>query len=256
MLRTYDATQPPCPAPTWWQRMQASGPLLHWYLWLGTYSVGPPPPPPFGYGALWDSKAPHWHTCERVSYCVETSPVSRLPVQDGSLSVRTLSLFLAFIFCPISFWRDWAAFLGVWYPLPTFRSCFVEVAQHSNDLLVNLWGRKWSSCPILLPSSDHSQPNTSSLKGPSYSESCSIFSCLTLGLVKLQPPGISCNFSNLPLFLQIIYYFLCSLCSFCLIAWSTLYLLPLSAWFLVFLGCYPRYYFLYRVFSEQGVCFP
>ena len=46
MLRTYDATQPPCPAPTWWQRMQASGPLLHWYLWLGTYSVGPPPPPP------------------------------------------------------------------------------------------------------------------------------------------------------------------------------------------------------------------
>ena len=157
--------------------MQASGPLFHWYLWLGTYSVFLSFP--FGYGALWDSKAPHWHTCERVSYCVETSPFPQFPVQDGSLSVRPLSLFLSFIFCPISFWRDWAGFLGIWCPLPTFRSCFVEVAQHSNDLLVNLWGRKWSSCPIPPQSSDHSQPNTSSLKGPSYSESCSIFSCLT-----------------------------------------------------------------------------
>ena len=24
----------------------------------------------------------------------------------------------------------------------------MEVAQHSNDLLMNLWGRKWSPCPI------------------------------------------------------------------------------------------------------------
>ena len=153
-----------------------SEPLLHWYLWLVTNSVGFPPP--FGYGVLWDSKAPHWHTCEKVSYCMETSPFSGLPVQDGSLSVRPLSLFLSFIFRPISFWRDWAAFLSVWYPLPTFRSCFVEVARHSNDLLENVWGRKWSSCPIPPPSSDRSQPNTSSLKGPSYSESCCIFSCL------------------------------------------------------------------------------
>ena len=56
---------------------------------------------------------------------------------------------LSCIFCPTSFWREWTAFLGVWCPPPAFRSCFVEVAQHSNDLLMNLWGRKWSPCLIL-----------------------------------------------------------------------------------------------------------
>ena len=60
---------------------------------------------------------------------------SRFLLQDGSLSLTLLSLFLSFIFCPTSFWREWAAFLGAWCPLPAFRSCFVEVAQHSNDLL-------------------------------------------------------------------------------------------------------------------------
>ena len=29
---------------------------------------------------------------------------------------------------------------------------FVEVAQHSDELLMNLWERKWSPCPIPLPS--------------------------------------------------------------------------------------------------------
>ena len=37
----------------------------------------------------------------------------------------------------------------LWAVWGQFRSCFVEVAQHSNDLLMNLWGRKWSPCPIL-----------------------------------------------------------------------------------------------------------
>ena len=46
-----------------------------------------------------------------------------------------------------SFQREWAAFLGAWCPLPAFRSYSVEAAQHSNDLLMNLWGRKWSSHP-------------------------------------------------------------------------------------------------------------
>ena len=36
----------------------------------------------------------------------------RLPSQDGSLSFPLLSLFLSFIFCPTSFQRQWAAFLG------------------------------------------------------------------------------------------------------------------------------------------------
>ena len=59
-----------------------------------------------------------------------------------------LSLFSSFIFCPPSR-RQWAAFLGAWCPPPAFRSCkFVEFAQRSNDLLMNLWGRKWSPHPI------------------------------------------------------------------------------------------------------------
>ena len=71
-----------------------------------------------------------------------------LPLQVGSPSLTLLSLFLSFIFCPTSFQRQKAAFLGAWRPLPVFRDCFVEFAQRSNDLLMNLLGRKWSPHPI------------------------------------------------------------------------------------------------------------
>ena len=46
----------------------------------------------------------------------------RLPSWEGSLSLTLLSLFLSFIFCPTSFQRQWAAFLGAWCPPPAF-SC-------------------------------------------------------------------------------------------------------------------------------------
>ena len=36
--------------------------------------------------------------------------------------------------------------------MPAFRSCFVKVSQHSNDLLMILWGRKWSPYSIPPPS--------------------------------------------------------------------------------------------------------
>ena len=68
------------------------------------------------------------------------------PSPGWSLSLNLLSLFLSFIFCP-TFQREWAAFLGAWCLPPAFRSCSVKVTQHSNDLLMNLWGRKWS--PVL-----------------------------------------------------------------------------------------------------------
>ena len=89
-----------------------------------------------GYVALSDSITPHRRARERVSYCLETSPPSGLPPQEGSPSLTLLSLFLSFIFCPTFFRREWAAFLGAWCPPPAFRSCFVEVAQHSNDEFV------------------------------------------------------------------------------------------------------------------------
>ena len=106
------------------------------------------------YVAFWDSKTLHRPASERVSWSLETSPLSRFPTRDGSLSLILLSLFLSFIFFPTSFWREWADILGAWCPLPAFRSCFVELAQHSNDLLMNLWGIKWSPHPILPSSID------------------------------------------------------------------------------------------------------
>ena len=72
-----------------------------------------------------------------------------LLLHDRSPSLTLLSLSLSFIFGPTSFRREWAAFLGAWCPLPVFRSCFMEVAQHSNDLLMNLWEKKWSPHPFL-----------------------------------------------------------------------------------------------------------
>ena len=144
-----------CSAPACWWQMWASG-LLCWYLWLGTYSVGflsfflsfffSP-----SYTSPWDSKTPHRLAGERVSWYLETSPPSRFHPQDGFPSLTLLSLFLCFIFSPTSFPREWAAFLGAWCPPPAFRSCSVEVSQHSNDLLLNLWGRKRSPHPIPLP---------------------------------------------------------------------------------------------------------
>ena len=78
----------------------------------------------------------------------------RLLSWNGAPSLPLLSLFLSFIFFPPSFWRQWAAFLGAWCPLPAFRSCFVEFTQHWNVLLMNLWGEKWSPCPIPQPTWD------------------------------------------------------------------------------------------------------
>ena len=48
-------------------------------------------------------------------------PLLRLPSRDGSPSLTLLSLFLSFIFCPTSFRRQWAAFLGAWCPLLVIR---------------------------------------------------------------------------------------------------------------------------------------
>ena len=55
----------------------------------------PPDPPVRGFPGVWKF------------------PLLRLPSQDGSLSLALLCLFLSFIFCPTSFRRQWAAFLGV-----------------------------------------------------------------------------------------------------------------------------------------------
>ena len=50
------------------------------------------------YASLWGSKIPYWPACERVSYCLKTSPPSRLPALDGSLSWNSLSPFSSLSF--------------------------------------------------------------------------------------------------------------------------------------------------------------
>ena len=94
----------------------------------------PPDPPVRGFPGVWKL------------------PLLWVPSRDGSPSLALLSLFLSFIFCPISFQRRWSAFLGTWSLLLAVRSCFVKFAQGSNVLLMNLWGRKRSPRPIPLPS--------------------------------------------------------------------------------------------------------
>ena len=140
----------PCSTPTCWWCMQALRIAVMCIIYV-FYLFFPP-----GYVALWNSKTPHRPAGERVSWCLETSPLLQLPPQDGSVSLTLMSLFLSFIFCPTSFQRQWATFLGAWYPLPAFRSYFVEFAQHSNNLSMNLWGRKWSPPLIPPPSSNAS----------------------------------------------------------------------------------------------------
>ena len=136
----------PCPTHTCWSRMRVSVSLCRWYLQLGTYSVGfffffsPPRLLPS------ESKAPHRHVCERVSYCVQSS--LRLPPQDGSPSLNLLSLFSFSILCPTSFWRDWAAFLGVWCPPPAYR---VVLWKSFNIQMIFWWICGWETgLPILL----------------------------------------------------------------------------------------------------------
>ena len=51
---------------------------------------------------LWGSKTPHRPAGDRVSWCLETSPPSRLPPWNGSrsLTLLSLSLYLLYFFLP------------------------------------------------------------------------------------------------------------------------------------------------------------
>ena len=57
-----------------------------------------------------------------------------------------VSLFVFYILSYL-LWKIMGCLSGCLCPPLVFRSSFVSVAQHSNDLLMNLLGRKWS--PIL-----------------------------------------------------------------------------------------------------------
>ena len=90
---------PPCSAPACWWWTQASGLLLHRELWLCVYSEGFFSPP--GYVALWDFKTPHRPASERVSWCLETSPLFKTS-SPGWISVPN-SFVCLFIFYILSY---------------------------------------------------------------------------------------------------------------------------------------------------------
>ena len=170
----------PIPAPALWQQMQVSGLFLCWQWLLDGYSVGfiffsrlccPLRSQNSTQARLWDG------------FLLFGSFSSFTTPSQGQVSIpNSLSLFSSFIFCPTSFSREWAVFLGDWCPLTAFRSCFVGVAQHSNDLLVNLWQRKWFPCPISPPSWDPA-PSTATAADNSHSSlpiprNCRFIFCL------------------------------------------------------------------------------
>ena len=116
---------PPCPAPTWQCWMQASALLLCWVSCCWVHNLWALIIYLFFLAIMLPSVIPRLTTdlAVSVSWYLETSLFLRLPCWDGAQSLPLLSLFLSFIFFPISFWRKWAAFLGAWCPLPAFRSC-------------------------------------------------------------------------------------------------------------------------------------
>ena len=138
---------PPCSAPACW-----------WLMWaLGYFSAGSCLRHiicgfywcifPTSYVVLWDSKTPHRPAGERVSWCLETSPPSRLPPQERSLSLTLLSLFLSFIFCPTSFQRQWPAF---WVPNVLFQQSEVVLWNLLSFQMIFWWiCRGESDLPVL-----------------------------------------------------------------------------------------------------------
>ena len=135
---------PPCSVPVLWRQTQVSGLLLCWQLRLGAYSVLSPPPPRLCC-PLRLQNSPQTHQWEGFLVFGNFSFVTPSPGQV-SIPNSFVSLFVFYVY-PTSFWKEWAGFLDACCSLPAFKSCFVEIAQNSNDLLMNLWGRKW--CTIL-----------------------------------------------------------------------------------------------------------
>ena len=84
--------------------------------------------------------------------CGNFSSFMTLPGMGGSPSLTLLSLFIFYILSYLLLKRM-GCLSGCLVSSTKVRSCFMEFAQRSNDLLMNLWGRKWFPHLIPLPSS-------------------------------------------------------------------------------------------------------
>ena len=108
---------------------------------------------PPGYVALCGSKARHRLSSKSVSWHLETSLFFKTPfLGRSSVPTSFVSLFLFYIFSYLLS-KTMGCFSGCPMSSASIQSCLVEFTQRSNVLLMNLWGRKGSPCPIPLPSS-------------------------------------------------------------------------------------------------------
>ena len=139
---------PSCSAPARWWQTPASGPLLCWGLRLGVYSVGFFFSPSQLCCPLRFQNSPHTHLWEGF-LLFENFFMTPSPGRVSTANVF-VSLFVFYILSYLLLKRM-GCLSGCLCPLAAFRSCFVEVAQPSNALLMNFWGRKWSPHPISLP---------------------------------------------------------------------------------------------------------
>ena len=149
---------PPCPAPTGWWQMWASVLLLYWQLWLGMYSVL------FCFSSFlfflfcWPLRfqnSPQTCLCKGFLLCGNFS--SFTTSSPGWVSIpNSFVIICVFYILPYLLSKRMVCLSEFLVSSASVQKVFfVEVVAHSNHLLMNLSGRKWSPCPISLPSWDH-----------------------------------------------------------------------------------------------------
>ena len=145
---------PPCPDPARWWQTWSSRLLLLWEFQLGAYSV-------FVFVFLpvmlpsEIPKLPHRPTSERVSCCLETSPPSRLPPWDGSLSLTLLSLFFAFYILSYLLLKKMGCLSGCLMTSVSIQKLFCGSCSAFKWSFNEFVGGKWSPHLIPPPSWDH-----------------------------------------------------------------------------------------------------
>ena len=102
------------------------------------------------YVALWDSKSPHWHACERVSYCMETSPLWLPPQDKPSISKSFVSVFIFYILSYILL-RQLGCLSGCLVSSDSVQKLFYGSCSEFKWFFDELVGEKVSPCLIPSP---------------------------------------------------------------------------------------------------------
>ena len=101
------------------------------------------------YVALWDSKSPHWLACERVSYCLETSPLWLPPQDKASISKSFVPVFIFYILSYILS-RQLGCLYGCLVSSDSVQKLFYGSCSEFKWFFGELVGEKVSPC--LIPS--------------------------------------------------------------------------------------------------------